>query len=166
MLAETDRALALDPQLQSAHLLRTVALMRTRRLDEAGKILARLRAEYPGHPEVGTVWGQYLLSTGRTAEALPVLEAAVALLPGEPSLWDAIGVANARLGRGDASRAAFERTVAISPGYLEGWMRLAAACQSIGDAAGRDRALAEAGVRPGGPARVAAFRRTPGAVAP
>ncbi len=166
VLAETDRALALDPQLQSAHLLRTVALMRTHRLEEAGQILGRLREQYPGHPEVGTAWGQYLLLTGRTVEALPVLEAAVALLPGEPSLWDAIGVANSRLGRASASRAAFERVVAISPGYLEGWMRLAAVCQSIGDGPGRDRALAQAEMRPGGPARVATFRRIPGADAP
>jgi predicted Zn-dependent protease len=95
-----------------------------------------------------------------------VLEAAALLLPGEPGLWDAIGVAHVRLGQADRARAAFERTVALSPGYVEGWVRLAAACQTLGDAAGREEALARAGALPGGPARVAAFRRTPGAAGP
>jgi predicted Zn-dependent protease len=159
VLAATGRALALDPQLQAAQLLQATALMRMRRMDEAGRVLTRLRGQYPGHPEVGTLWGQYLIATGKPAEALPVLEAAAVLLPGEPSLWDAIGVAHVRIGQADRARAAFERTVAIAPGYLEGWLRLAAACQSMGDGAARDRALAQAGALPGGAARVAAFRR-------
>lgn len=165
-LAATGRALALDPQLQAAHLLRATALMRLKRMDEAGETLTRLRAQYPGHPEVGTMWGQYLIATGRAAEALPVLEAAAVLLPGEPGLWDAIGIAHVRLGQAALARAAFERTVAVAPGYLEGWLRLAAACQSMGDGAARDRALAQAEALPGGPARVAAFRRTLGVAAP
>jgi protein O-mannosyl-transferase len=157
VLAESERALELDPQLQPAQLLRALALMRLRRLDEAGRALGRLREQYPGHPEVGTVWGQYLLATGRPAEALPVLEAAAALLPGEPSLWDAVGVACAGLGRREEARAAFQRTVSLAPGYLEGWLRLAAVCQLLGDAGGRDQALARANGLPGGPARVTAF---------
>jgi protein O-mannosyl-transferase len=158
VMGEAERALTLDPHLQSARLLRAVALMRQRRLAEAGKDLEALRDEYPGHPEVGTVWGQYLIAVGRPAEALPVLVRAAELLPGEPSLWDAIGVASARLGRAGEARAAFERVVAITPGYLEGWMRLAAACHRLGDGAGRDRALTGAAALPGGRERVVAFR--------
>jgi tetratricopeptide (TPR) repeat protein len=166
VLRESERALAIDPGLMTAQLLRAVALLHTRRLDEAGRILEPLRRQYPGHPEVGTVWGQYLLATGRNAEALPVLESAVALLPGEPSLWDAIGVANLRLGRRREARAAFERTVALAPGYLDGWLRLAGACQMLGDPAGREQALARAALLPGGVERVAAFHRAIGAGAP
>ncbi len=166
VLAESERALLLDAQLQAARLLRCVALMRLRRLEEAGRDLRRLREQYPGHPEVGTVWGQYLLATGRPAEALPVLEAAVVLLPGEPSLWDAIGVARVQLGRRESARAAFQRTLALTPGYLEGWLRLAAVCQLLGDAGGRDQALVRAEALPGGRARVAGFVRTLGAAAP
>jgi len=158
-LAESERALELDTHLQPAQLLRALALMRLGRLDEAGHALAGLRQQYPGHPEVGTVWGQYLLAIGRPAEALPVLEAAAVLLPGEPSLWDAMGVADAGLGRREEARRAFQRTVALAPGYLEGWLRLAASCQLLGDADGRDRALARASGLPGGPARVAAFEQ-------
>ena len=158
VLRESGRALELDPQLQSALLQRAMALMRTRRLEEAGRVLVPLRDQYPGQPEVGTVWGQYLLLNGRPAEALPVLESAALLLPGEPSLWDAIGMARARLGRTDSARAAFERVVAIAPGYLEGWMRLAAACQTGGDGNAREAALSRAALLPGGAERVAAFR--------
>jgi hypothetical protein len=156
VLAETGRALTIDPRLQSARLLRAAAWMRLHRLAEAGRDLDRLRAEYPGHPEVATVWGQYLIAVGRPAEALPALLKAAELLPGEPSLWDAIGVASAQLGRVAEARAAFERVVAIAPGYLEGWIRLAAACQGLGDRAGRDRAMARAAALPGGRARVEA----------
>jgi Flp pilus assembly protein TadD len=159
---ESENALALDPGLLSAQLLHAVALMHTRRIDQAGAVLEPLRRQYPGHPEVGTVWGQYLLARGRTAEALPVLESATALLPREPSLWDAIGVANLRLGRRREARAAFERTVALAPGYLEGWLRLAGSCQLLGDAPGRDQALANAAALPGGAERVAMFRRAIG----
>ena len=166
VLSESERALAIDPGLMTAQLLRAVALLRTRRLEEAGRVLEPLRRQYPGHPEVGTVWGQYLLATGRNAEALPVLQSAVELLPGEPSLWDAIGVANLRLGRRREARAAFERTVALVPGYLDGWLRLAGACQMLGDAPGREQALARAARLPGGAERVAAFHRAIGAGAP
>ncbi len=164
VMSEAERALTLDPHLLSARLLQAMALMRQRRLSEAGRILEALRVEYPGHPEVGTVWGQYLIATGRPAEALPVLVRAAELLPGEPSLWDAIGVACVRLGRGEEARAAFERVVAITPGYLEGWMRLAGACQQLGDARGRDQALAHAQALPGGPERVAGFLRALGVI--
>jgi tetratricopeptide (TPR) repeat protein len=163
---ESERALAIDPGLMSAQLLRAVALMRTKRLEEAGEALDGLRRLYPNHPEVGTVWGQYLLATGRPTEALPVLQSAVLLLPGEPSLWDAIGVASLRLGRREEARSAFLRVVALSPAYLEGWLRLAGACHSLGDAVGRDEALARAAALPGGAERVAALRRVVGAAPP
>src|SRR5262249_37414226 len=140
--------------------------LRTRRLDEAGRELEPLRRQYPGHPEVGTVWGQYLLATDRNAEALPVLQSAAELLPQEPSLWDAIGVANPRRGQPAEAGAAFERTVSLSPGYLDGWLRLAGACQMMGDAPGRDQALARAAQLPGGAERVAAFHRAIGGAAP
>ncbi|TMQ69147.1 MAG: tetratricopeptide repeat protein [Candidatus Eisenbacteria bacterium] len=159
MLAAAGHALTLDRDLQSAWLLRGLALMRLRRLDEAGRDLERLRQEYPGHPEVGAVWGQYLIERGRPAEALPVLAAAAGLLAEEPSLWDAIGVASGQTGRWEDARAAFQHTVALSPGYLAGWLRLAAACQRLGDAPGRNRALTQADALPNGPPAVAAFQR-------
>src|SRR5262245_65414914 len=58
VLAECDRALQIDPQLMTAHLLRAVALLRTRRLDEADRELEPLRRQYPGHPDVGRVRGE------------------------------------------------------------------------------------------------------------
>jgi tetratricopeptide (TPR) repeat protein len=163
MLMNAERALAIDPKLQAARLERALALMRMQRLPEAGRELDQLRAEYPGHPEVGTVWGQYLFATGRPREALPVLLAAAQLIPGDPGLWDAIGMTSVRLGRRQEALAAFEHVVAITPDYLEGWMRLAAACQMVGDVPGRERALARANELPGGAPRVEAFRRVLGA---
>jgi tetratricopeptide (TPR) repeat protein len=157
VLAETQRAMALDPGLLGARVLHAAALTRLGRLPEAGEELDRLAREYPGHPEVATIQGQYLVAAGRPAEAVPLLEGAAVLLPDEPSLWDALGLASALVGRREEARAAFERVVAITPGYLEGWVRLAAACQQLGDAAGRDRALASAAALPGGRERVAVF---------
>src|SRR4029077_305953 len=92
MLAGAERAVAIDPHLQAARLERVLALMRLQRLPEPGRELEALRAEYPGHPEVATVWGQYLYATGHPDQALPVLLGAVQLLPGDPGLWDAIGM--------------------------------------------------------------------------
>jgi Flp pilus assembly protein TadD len=157
VLSEADRALALAPHLQAARVLRAVALLQLGRLPEAGRDLDGLRAEYPDHPGVGAVWGQYLIAIGRPAEALVVLRRAATLLPDEATVWDAIGMASASLDHREDARAAFEHVVAITPRYVEGWMRLAASCHRLGDMAGRDRALARAAELPGGRERVEQF---------
>ena len=158
-LAAADRALRLAPTLHTARLLRALAMLRLGRVEEAGAELGRLRASHPADHETAAVWGQYLIVAGRAAEALPVLEGAATGLERDPGAWDALGFAYVNAGRFEQARDAFARTVAIQPGYLEGWMRLAGACQRLGDVAGRERALDAAARLPGGPERVALMRR-------
>ena len=69
---------------------------------------------------------------------------------------------NARLleGRPREAAGAFERTVALDPAFYDGWLRLALARHGLGDASGRDAALARAASLPeAGDGRVAALRR-------
>lgn len=143
-----DSAFALGARGIQERTIRALALARLGRVDEARAALDGLRAASPGSPFVESAWGQFLLLQDRPDQALPFLEHAQRYLPGDAQLEFSLGVASAVMKDMPQAIAAFERAVAASPAHYQAWMMLAVACHEVGDAAGRDRALARASALP------------------
>jgi len=160
VLEFADKALALDPTLVEPRLSRSMALLRLGRMDEAAEAIAALRAAMPDNPTVLGLEGQRLLMLRQPREALPWLRRAAEYTHDDADLYYALGLASAVTGDVPAARAAFAECVRVDPALCDGWMRLATACHLLGDAPGRDAALARAEALPeAADGRVEALRR-------
>ena len=148
VLESAGRALRSDSMRVDARLSQAHALLYLKRRDEVRAALDRMERLWPGHPGLEALRGQLLLVEGRAAEAIPHLERASRWVNDDPALFFSLG--NARLLEGQAAgaAAAFERTVGLDPSYYDAWLRLAIAYRALGDAGGRDRALAHADALP------------------
>lgn len=144
VLAEADRAIALEPGHRDARTLRALALLRLRRAGEAESTLRALLAEAPDDLDAVALWGQCQFVSGHPDVALPFLERVAASRADDPVVQFALGQCHAQLGHAAAARAAFERCVVLDPADGASWHRLADMRRATGDAAGADAALARA----------------------
>jgi len=159
VLEFASQAIALDPTLIEPRLARATALLRMGRMAETEAALAELRALVPDNPMLHSLEGQRLLTLRRPAEALPPLIEAARWLHDDADLAYALGVAYAMGNNVPAARAEFADAVRVEPEMYDGWLRLATACHLLGDAGGRDAALARAAALPeAADGRVAALR--------
>jgi len=149
VIAETDRALALDEGAFDARLLRASALIRLGRMDEAARDLERLLRARPDHPAALMLEGQRLLTAGRFAEAVTPLATAARATPRDTSVWFALAYAHAETHDLRDARQDLERALALAPGRGPAWAWLAQLCAALGDSAAaraaRDRARALGG---------------------
>jgi tetratricopeptide (TPR) repeat protein len=162
VIAEADRALALDDDSFQARLLRASTLVRLGRSAEAARDIERLLRDRPGHPSALMLEGQRLMMDGRPAEAVVPLEGAARGQPVDAPLWFALGNARAAAGDLRAARAAIEHALGLEPRYVPGWLTLARLCAALGDTLAADAAMERARALPdmrGGPDTT---RRGPG----
>lgn len=143
--AEAEReyraAIAADPDFAPAYLQLSRLLVRSGRLREVLAIAGEAVARFPRDPKLRTWYGDALLKRGRLAEAERELRRALALPGAEGYPHYTLGLVYLQLGRNREARAQLERATSIQPDAPEGWYQLANACERLGDAAGRDRAL-------------------------
>ena len=161
-LALADSARAVGSTVFEVSLVRGTALGRTGRHAEAATELEPLARRMPDDAGIQAEWGRCLLNLGRGTEALPALERARTdpAISLNPEFHDALGLALAHARQGREARAEFVRAVDLEPAYEDAWLHLARACAELGDAAGRDAALARAADLPDAdPSRIASLRR-------
>ena len=81
VLATTERALQLEPDLASAHASRGVALLATGRAEEAERSFQHAIAAEPDHAEAHFFYGRCCALLGRKQEAVRFLRRAADLAP-------------------------------------------------------------------------------------
>jgi tetratricopeptide (TPR) repeat protein len=113
-LASLDRAIAIDPRLADAHLLRCRSLAALRRYDEALSACGVALTMQPGNPEALRDRGHYLLNTGQVDAALADLTAAEPRSRDDRGVFYHLGLA--RYLKGDYAHAAtaYERCAGVS----------------------------------------------------
>jgi Flp pilus assembly protein TadD len=114
-LAVLDQALRAAPGSAALHHARGLALVRLRRMPEAGAALARALLEAPRDPSVALARALWLDSSGETALARSVMEQALVAQPYDVELLLALAALAERVGDLGAAAAALARLEALLP---------------------------------------------------
>ncbi|MGA5064698.1 tetratricopeptide repeat protein [Streptomyces exfoliatus] len=121
-LAAVDRALAAEPELLMAWLMRVQILLGLRRFQDAetsARYAVRLAPQYWGtHYALGTAlaqFGEHARTPARTVEAYEAARAAVALAPEEDAAHFLVGLTAQRRGDHATAQRAYETTLRLNP---------------------------------------------------
>ncbi|GAA5178797.1 hypothetical protein GCM10023322_06820 [Rugosimonospora acidiphila] len=120
MLAETQRACALEPNHEWAHRLRSVALRELDRPVEAAEAAREALRLKPQLWQPYVVLAQALLARQDTQSRMAARDAAhqaLTLAPNEIEVWALAGRVDATLGDLRTARAHYERVLAVSPDH-------------------------------------------------
>ncbi len=144
--AEAEReyraALAANADYAPAYLSLSRLLVRSGRLSEVLAVARRGVGRCPSDPKLRAWYGDALLKRRRFAEAEQQLLRALALPGAGAYPRYTLGLLYLSTGRPKAAKEQLERATALEPEATEGWYQLANACDRLGDAPARDRALA------------------------
>ncbi|MEV6250287.1 tetratricopeptide repeat protein [Streptomyces sp. NPDC051742] len=121
-LAAVDRALAAEPELLMAWLMRVQILLGLRRFQDAetsARYAVRLAPQYWGtHYALGTAlaqFGEHARTPARAVEAYEAARAAVALAPEEDAAHFLVGLTAQRRGDHATAQRAYETTLRLNP---------------------------------------------------
>jgi len=120
----------------ASELSTAVKLHREGRLDEAGKLYARMRARFPRDFNAWSLGGMVALQQGKPIEAVTLLGQAHQLNPRDIVCLMRLGLAEMQMGRPRLAVARLEKVVAAKPDFVEAWDNLGIARKVAGDLAG------------------------------
>ena len=131
-LASVDSALAIDPGLGEALVLKGVLLAAAGRREDALVPLDRALARTPNHADALYNRALILLQLGRAPMALAAFDRLVALAPNATEAWVNRGVALQECGRAADAVASYDRALALVPGHLQAWLNRGTALHAQG----------------------------------
>ena len=114
-LKELNRALALKPGLDSAHVARGLLLYREGKLDQALSDFQFVTQKEPNNGIILDRLGETYMTLDRTSEALPVLRKAAELLPLNSTVLLHLGRALSKSGQQDEASSVFARCRELGP---------------------------------------------------
>jgi len=130
---EFEKAIALNPQLATAHSLYGKTLLETGRRDEATQAFRSELKLNPNDFESNLQLGFLAKEDDNTREALGYLDRAKRLRPGHPGLLHMLGSLYLAEGRLDEARTALESVVQQAPEFKQGHVLLATLYYRLGD---------------------------------
>ena len=137
------RAIALDPDNPGLRYNRGEALRRAGRNHEARVDLQAALAAEGESPGLLLALGLVAYESDDYALAISDYRRAIELDPSFAEAWNNLGVVEFRSGMYGPARENFAKAVKLNPDYAEAWYNLADACDELGLAAERRKALAE-----------------------
>jgi Flp pilus assembly protein TadD len=141
--ADASRRAGLSPDAL-AIVERIDTALRQRRIADAEREIAALRAIAPDHAETLRLGALVDCVGGRPRDAIAPLRRAIALRPDDALMHTNLGSALAGCGEMREAIDAFRRSAALAPGSAEAWFNLGAALEQGGDSADARDALASA----------------------
>jgi tetratricopeptide (TPR) repeat protein len=92
-----------------------VVLLKAERSDEAGRVLAQARRQFPNSAKIHAASGMHAYLKGSNAEAAREYEAATKLEPAAADLWAALGDVDAATDRFAKAESAYSRSIELDP---------------------------------------------------
>jgi tetratricopeptide (TPR) repeat protein len=128
------RAIAVNPNVASAHGLLSLALIDLKRPSEALESLARAIALDPSYVDAHYSRGLAFSQLQRREEALASYDAAIALQPDHAEAHNNRGIILGELARPDEALASFDAAIRASPGFAEAHNNRGALLHALGRA--------------------------------
>lgn len=130
-LAESDRAMELDPSMPDVKITRGQILAKTGRAVQAISEFQGALAQQPNSAEALQGLGDAYQDLGRKSEAESAYRRAIALEPASWAVYNRLGFFFFRIGRYPSAAEMFQRATQLAPDSVRAWNNLGAAYQSM-----------------------------------